>query len=70
MPLDVYADVSVSRYIFIWWVTLLTPEGRTSIYRVQIPKPNQDEGLGIGWPAKETDMEKLKALHNEIKAKI
>ncbi|KAL8825869.1 MAG: hypothetical protein Q9191_004155 [Dirinaria sp. TL-2023a] len=28
------------------------------------------EGLGIGWPAKETDMEKLKALHNEIKAKM
>lgn len=37
----------------------------------QIPKPNEEEGLGIGWPAQEkTDMEKLKALHSEIKAKM
>ena len=36
----------------------------------QIPKPNSEEGLGIEWPAKETDMEKLKALHSEIKAKM
>ena len=36
----------------------------------QIPKPTSEEGLGIGWPAKETDMEKLKALHSEIKAKM
>ncbi len=37
---------------------------------LQIPKPNEEEGLGIGWPAQETDMEKLKALHSEIKAKM
>lgn len=36
----------------------------------QIPKPNQQEGLGIGWPAQETDMEKLKKYFEEIKAKI
>lgn len=36
----------------------------------QIPKPNEKEGLGVGWPAQETDMEKLKALHSEIKAKM
>ncbi|KAL8797558.1 MAG: hypothetical protein Q9195_000375 [Heterodermia aff. obscurata] len=35
-----------------------------------IPKPTPEEGLGIGWPAKETDMDKLKALFNEIKAKM
>ena len=52
----------------MWWVVLLTPESGTSIYSLQIPKPNQEEGLGIGWPAKETDMEKLKAFDNEIKA--
>ena len=36
----------------------------------QIPKPNQQEGLGIGWPASETNMDKLKAYFNEIKAKM
>ena len=36
----------------------------------QIPKPSFEEGLGIGWPAKETDMDKLKTLFNEIKAKM
>ncbi|KAG7009028.1 hit family protein 1 [Physcia stellaris] len=35
-----------------------------------IPKPTSEEGLGISWPAKETDMDKLKALFNEIKAKM
>ena len=36
----------------------------------QIPKPNQQEGLGIGWPASETNMEKLKTYFNEVKAKM
>ncbi|KAJ5217404.1 HIT domain protein [Penicillium chermesinum] len=35
-----------------------------------IPKPNETEGLGIGWPAQATDMDKLKALHEELKSKI
>jgi len=35
-----------------------------------IPKPNPTEGLGIEWPASATDMEKLKALHAELKAKM
>ena len=35
-----------------------------------IPKPNQTEGLGIGWPATKTDMDKLKQLHADIKAKM
>ncbi|KAF8424084.1 HIT-like domain-containing protein [Tirmania nivea] len=35
-----------------------------------IPKPNEQEGLGFSWPAQQTDMAKLKALHAEIKAKM
>lgn len=35
-----------------------------------IPKPNQEEGLGITWPAKEADKESLKRLMEEIKAKM
>ncbi|KAI1090566.1 hit family protein [Rostrohypoxylon terebratum] len=35
-----------------------------------IPKPNEAEGLGVGWPQKETDMEALKALFEEIKPKV
>ncbi|KAK4938238.1 hypothetical protein LTR10_021311 [Elasticomyces elasticus] len=35
-----------------------------------IPKPNQTEGLGIGWPATPTDMDALKKLHADLKAKM
>ncbi|KAK4149103.1 hypothetical protein C8A00DRAFT_47219 [Chaetomidium leptoderma] len=35
-----------------------------------IPKPSAQEGLGIGWPQQTTDMDKLKALSEEIKAKV
>ncbi|KAJ5043350.1 Adenosine 5'-monophosphoramidase [Penicillium rubens] len=35
-----------------------------------IPKPNEKEGLTIGWPAEQADMAKLKALHEEIKSKM
>ncbi|KAL3461353.1 HIT-like domain-containing protein [Aspergillus heterothallicus] len=35
-----------------------------------IPKPNEKEGLGIGWPSQATDMDKLKALYEEVKAKM
>ncbi|KGO73422.1 Histidine triad (HIT) protein [Penicillium italicum] len=35
-----------------------------------IPKPNEKEGMTIGWPGQETDMAKLKALHEEIKSKM
>lgn len=35
-----------------------------------IPKPNQQEGLGVGWPQQATDMDKLKALSEEIKSKM
>ncbi len=36
----------------------------------QIPKPNQTEGLGIGWPATKPEMDTLKALYAELKAKM
>lgn len=35
-----------------------------------IPKPNETEGLGIGWPATATDMDALKKLHAALKAKM
>jgi len=35
-----------------------------------IPKPNKEEGLTVGWPQKKTDMDSLKALFAEIKAKM
>lgn len=37
---------------------------------IQIPKPNQQEGLGIDWPASETDMDKLKKYLEVVKAKM
>ena len=36
----------------------------------QIPKPNQQEGLAVGWPATETNMEKLKKSFDEVKANM
>jgi diadenosine tetraphosphate (Ap4A) HIT family hydrolase len=35
-----------------------------------IPKPNMEEGLGIGWPAKKADMDSLKKLQEALKAKM
>ncbi|CCX16544.1 HIT-like domain-containing protein [Pyronema domesticum] len=35
-----------------------------------IPKPNETEGLTVGWPAQQTDMAKLKALLEELKPKM
>ncbi|ATZ47296.1 Bchnt1 [Botrytis cinerea B05.10] len=35
-----------------------------------IPKPSTEEGMSIGWPQQRTDMDKLKALFAEIKAKM
>ena len=35
-----------------------------------IPKPSPSEGLGIGWPAQPTDMDKLKQLFTDLKAKM
>ncbi|KAI4204657.1 MAG: hypothetical protein LQ350_000972 [Teloschistes chrysophthalmus] len=50
---------------------ILQNNGRLAHQEVDhIPKPNQTEGLGIEWPAQKTDMDKLKALFNEVKAKM
>ncbi|KAH0423838.1 HIT domain-containing protein [Colletotrichum camelliae] len=35
-----------------------------------IPKPNEAEGLGVGWPQQATDMDKLKALFEDLKSKM
>lgn len=35
-----------------------------------IPKPNETEGLGVGWPAGKTDFDALKQLHADLKAKF
>jgi diadenosine tetraphosphate (Ap4A) HIT family hydrolase len=35
-----------------------------------IPKPNEDEGLKMLWNSQSPDMDKLKALSEEIRSKI
>lgn len=35
-----------------------------------IPKPNQQEGLGIEWPTQKGDQTELKKLLEEIKSKM
>ncbi|KAF5517361.1 Hit family protein 1 [Colletotrichum aenigma] len=35
-----------------------------------IPKPNEAEGLGVGWPQQATDMDKLKAMFEDLKSKM
>ena len=35
-----------------------------------IPKPNPDEGLGVGWPAKAADQSDLSKLGDEIRSKM
>ncbi|KAL2210635.1 HIT family protein 1 [Sarocladium strictum] len=35
-----------------------------------IPKPNEEEGLGIGWKTTDPGMDKLKALYEDIKSKM
>ena len=43
---------------------------RTNLGNEQIPKPNEEEGLGIKWPAQTADMEELKKYFEEVKAKM
>lgn len=35
-----------------------------------IPKPDSEQGLGVGWPAQKTDMDGLKKLLEEVRAKM
>lgn len=36
----------------------------------QIPKPNESQGLGVGWPQQKFEMDELKALAEDIKSKM
>ncbi|CRK36489.1 hypothetical protein BN1723_015086, partial [Verticillium longisporum] len=50
---------------------ILQNNGRAAHQMVDhIPKPNETEGLGIRWPQQQTDMDKLKALFEELKSKV
>ncbi|KAJ4482478.1 HIT-like domain-containing protein [Lentinula aciculospora] len=35
-----------------------------------IPKPNEQEGLVVGWPAKQVSQEELQSVHNELMRKL
>lgn len=35
-----------------------------------IPKPDAEQGLGVRWPQQKTDMDALKSLCEDIKAKM
>lgn len=35
-----------------------------------IPKPNEEDGLGVEWPAKKADMAELKSLCEQIVSKM
>jgi diadenosine tetraphosphate (Ap4A) HIT family hydrolase len=35
-----------------------------------IPKPDEEKGLVVGWPADEADKEELKKLAEELKSKM
>ncbi|KAI9738350.1 MAG: Adenosine 5'-monophosphoramidase [Cirrosporium novae-zelandiae] len=50
---------------------LLQNNGRLAHQEVDhIPKPNKEEGLSMDWPATKGDMDVLKRLHEELKAKM
>ncbi|KIH93460.1 HIT domain protein [Sporothrix brasiliensis 5110] len=50
---------------------ILQNNGRLAHQEVDhIPKPNQTEGLGVGWPQQKTDMDQLKALFEDLKSRI
>lgn len=42
----------------------------SNLNHTQIPKPNEEEGLGVGWPTKPADMEELKKYCEEVKSKM
>ncbi|KAJ5630942.1 uncharacterized protein N7484_011042, partial [Penicillium longicatenatum] len=35
-----------------------------------IPKPNEEEGMSIGWPSQEANMDNLKSLHERIMSRM
>ena len=68
----IYADYNGFRCTSTWYVYVVYLGVRylKSNSMLQIPKPNQQEGLGITWPAQETNMDKLKEYFNQVKAKM
>jgi hypothetical protein len=61
---------SHGRHLLYLWLPLCPAPFPADTRFSQIPKPNKEEGLGVGWPQQETNMEKLKALFEEIKPKV
>ncbi|KAI0382583.1 hit family protein [Hypomontagnella monticulosa] len=50
---------------------ILQNNGRLAHQEVDhIPKPNEEQGLVVGWPTQKTDMDALKALYEEVKSKM
>lgn len=47
-----------------------SPADIRQVHFHMIPKPNEKEGLGVGWPAQETNMDSLKKYFEEVKAKM
>ncbi len=47
-----------------------SPVKKKLIPFAKIPKPDEDKGLGVSWPAQETDMDALKAVFEDMKAKM
>jgi len=46
----------------------LTAEHKVHFH--MIPKPDAEQGLGVRWPQQKSDMDALKALSEDIKAKM
>ena len=63
-------DFRDSRFISTWYEPFPHEPIEPYLTGFQIPKPDQEQGLGITWPAKKADMEKLKEYFNDVKAKI
>lgn len=40
------------------------------VFRSKIPKPNEEQGLVVGWPQQKLEMDELKALAEQIKSKM
>ena len=47
-----------------------TEANRQQVHFHLIPKPNEQEGLGIKWPTQKADMGELQKLLEEIKSKM
>lgn len=42
----------------------------TQVHFHVIPKPDEQQGLGISWPQQKVDMDELKQLHEQLKSKM